>query len=46
MGILFFQNESTRRIAEGVNNRFQELRGTVVAMEMLPEESVDYRRLF
>jgi branched-chain amino acid transport system substrate-binding protein len=43
MGILFFQNESTRRIAEGVNNRFQELRGIVVAMEMLPEESVDYR---
>jgi branched-chain amino acid transport system substrate-binding protein len=43
MGILFFQNESTRRIAEGVKQRFEELGGAVVGMEMLPEESVDYR---
>lgn len=43
MGILFFQNESTRRIAEAVKKRFEEQGGTVVGMEMLPEEGVDYR---
>ncbi|MDI6762330.1 MAG: ABC transporter substrate-binding protein [Thermodesulfobacteriota bacterium] len=43
LGILFFQNESTRRIAEGVKKRFEELGGTVVGMEMLAEEGVDYR---
>ena len=43
MGLLFFQNESTRRIAEGVKKRFEELGGAVVGMEMLPEEGVDYR---
>jgi branched-chain amino acid transport system substrate-binding protein len=43
LGLLYFQNESTRRIAEGVKKRFEDLGGTVVAMEMLPEEGVDYR---
>ena len=43
MGILLFQNESTRRIAEGVKERFEKLGGTIVGMEMLPDEGVDYR---
>jgi branched-chain amino acid transport system substrate-binding protein len=43
MGILYFQSESTRRIGEAVKKRFEELGGTVVGMEMLPEDSLDYR---
>ena len=43
MGVLSFQNESMRLNAEAVKKRFPELGGTIVGMEMLPDEGVDYR---
>lgn len=43
LGVLFQENESPRRETEGARKRFEELGGTVVASETLPEQSVDYR---